>query len=125
MTETQSFNKIDVSSFETTSQLFTENLVLIDSLVELTPRDTITRVRYVRATKTQRTADTTKSVQTTIDTTATKGAKYVQTPIAVEEYKKRGSVALRHVRTACGLLLVIFFALGLRYVKKCLLLRRK
>lgn len=95
-----STRKVDVSRFETASQLHTLHFTLIDSVIELSPRDTVTRVRYVRAsTKAQNSLSVAEN-NTLTDTIQERGEETTLTPIAVAEYKKGGSVALRHVRMA-------------------------
>lgn len=101
------------------------DLVLIDSVVELSPRDTTTRVRYLRASSEQRSTEAATQTQTQTDTTASEVDEIPMTPIAVDREKKWVSVALRSVRTADW---IIFFALLIFFVlcfKKCLLLRNK
>lgn len=100
------------------------DLFLIDSIVELTQRDTVTRVRYVRASTRVRDTTAKATNKTVADTTAVARTQIAQTPIAVEEKKKGGSVASRHVRMALCIFFLIFFAVSLVCVKKSLFLRR-
>lgn len=125
MTENQSFASTNVSSYETAQQLHDVGLSVIDSLVILTPRDTIRRIRYLRAsTQTNSTfieASTSHQTDTAISTSTEMPIK----PIAAQSKKRGGASLCASVRMALWLIFLIFLTYLLLRVKKRLLLRHK
>lgn len=118
-------HKTDVSRFETASILHNLTYTLIDSVIELSPRDTVTRVRYVRAKSEVQSNLSATENQTLTDTIHESKEESVLTPIAAAEYKKGVSVASRRVRMANTVLFIVFLTIFIVSVKKMLLLRRK
>ena len=124
MSQQQTLSRVDVSRFETASQLVWLDLISFDSVVELTPRDTVSRIRHVRASITLRDSSDRVSTYTRTDTAAGRQTQIVVEPIAAES-KKNGVVSLcAWVRMACWIIFLIFFTYLLLRVKKWLLLHR-
>lgn len=97
-------------------------LMVIDSIVELRPRDTVTRVRYFRASGSVQSTSQAAATQTLTDTAAATVEETGMSPIAAES-NKSGVTGLRpHVRTACIVIFAIFFMFLLLCVIKYLLL---
>lgn len=96
--------------------------MVIDSVVELRPRDTVTRVRYLRASGSSVTTIDAAATQTHTDTAAATVEETEMSPIAAKS-NKSGVTGLRpHVRTACIVIFAIFFIFLLLCVIKYLLL---
>ena len=97
--------------------------MVIDSVVELRPRDTVTRVRYLRASGSSVSTIDAAATQTRTDTAATTVEEISISPIAAESIKSGVTGLCPHVRTACIVTFCIFLVILLLYVIKFLLLR--
>ena len=99
-------------------------LMIIDSLVEMSPVDTTTKVRYVRAVKKIQQDFDAATSQTHIDTTTKTQTQTRQIPDAGQK-KKNGLASLcASVRMALCIIFLVFFTILLQYVKKNIFLRR-
>lgn len=114
-----------ITNHETASSLYTLDLFILDSLVELTPRDTVTRVRYIRASKTVRDTTAAASSLETSDTTSAANEEIRGVPIAAESIKNReaGLRPLSQVFEYVGF--AVFFVIFLVFLQKSLHLRRE
>lgn len=114
-----------ITNLETTSSLYTLDLFILDSLVELTPRDTVTRVRYIRASKTVRDTTAAASSLESSDTIAAANEEIHGVPIAAESIKNRGA-GLRPLSKVFEYVgFAIFFVIFLVFFQKSLHLRRE
>lgn len=121
----QAREKIDVSKYETAQQLYHVDLMLIDSLVQLSPRDTVTRVRYVRATTKAVESREAATTETQTDSVASVETQIELKPIAAESIKN-GSAWLRPRFNLLEMLIfTLFFMILVECVKKSLFLRHK
>lgn len=108
------------------STLFhTIDFVLVDSTIERTKSDTITRVRYIRATKAESSTYEQTETQTRTDTLSEVKNETAIKPNAVVEKKKGLAWLCPRVRMVFYLFFLIVFVFILVFVKKKLLLRRK
>ena len=121
----QAMERSKITNLETTSSLYTLDLFILDSLVELTPRDTVTRVRYIRASKTVRDTTAAASSLETSDTIAAANEEIRGVPIAAESIKNRetGLRPLSQVFEYVGF--AVFFVIFLVFFQKSLHLRRE
>lgn len=122
--EVQSRQKIETECFGSVVDIYQLDLFLMDSVVELTPRDTITRVRYVRASSKAQESIETATTQTRTDSTASKTEETEVTPIAVIKKKNGEAWLCPRVRMAIRIIILIFLTCLLLYVKKNIFLRR-
>lgn len=125
MQQVQSVSRHEVSNFETVGQLLTIDLFVIDSIIEASPRDTTTRIRYIRATSTQQSTYTAAETQTQTDTAAAKTEETVEEPITVQSKKNGVAWLCPHVRTALQVFFIIFLVVLIAILKKYLFLRCK
>jgi hypothetical protein len=100
------------------------DFVLVDSTIERTATDTITRVRFVRATKNEQSTYEATETQTRTDTTAVGEIEIRQTPIVVQSIKNREAWLCPRVKIALCIIFLILCVVFVVYVKKCLPLRR-
>lgn len=114
-----------VSRYETTSQLRRLDLSLIDSVVTLSPRDTLRSVRYVKLSASLSASDTAASLALRRDSSAAVSEQVIEKPLLAES-NKRGQRWLRPLCfVGCVALFAIFFALFLALVKIFVYLQRK
>lgn len=121
---TQYYNESrrDVSKYESASQLISIDLFLIDSIVELTPRDTTTRVRYVRASSILRDTIAAAATEAKRDTTAAIQTQTNPIPNAVQSNKSGVTGLCPHCKIALCIIFLIFLIILVLYVKKKLFL---
>ena len=107
------------------STLFnTIDWLIVDSIIERTASDTITRVRFVRATKAEQSTYEATETQTITDTTETKTDKTVEEPITAERKKNGVAWLCPRVRMALCIIFLVFFLVLWLYVKKSVFLHR-
>lgn len=99
------------------------DFVLVDSTIERTATDTITRVRFVRASKNEQSTYEATETQTRTDTAAVEEFEIHQKPIVVESIKNREAWLRPRVRMALCIIFLIFCVIFVVFVKKFLPLR--
>lgn len=114
--------QIDVSKLETVIDLFQLDLMVMDCVVEWTPRDTTTRLRYVRASSQLQETSETVATLAASDTASIVTTQTIETPIAAESIKNGVAWLCPLVRMALLVIILVFFVFFLRYVKKYLFL---
>lgn len=100
------------------------DFVLVDSTIERTATDTITRVRFVRASKNEHSTYEATETRTRTDTASVGEIEIQQIPIVVESIKNREAWLRPRVRMALCIIFLIFCVLFVVFVKKFLPLRR-
>lgn len=124
LTQVQSLNKIEASQLVESTLFHNIDFVLVDSTIERTATDTVTRVRFVRASKNEHSTYEATETQTRTDTTAVEEIEIQQIPIVVESIKNREAWLRPRVRMALCIIFLIFFVIFVVFVKKFLPLRR-
>lgn len=120
----QSLNKIEATQLVESTLFHNIDFVLVDSTIERTKSDTITRVRYIRATKAESSTYEQTQTQTRTDTLYVEKTETAINPNAVVEKKKGLAWLCPSVRMVFCIFFLIFFVFILVFVKKKLLLRR-
>lgn len=116
--------RAEVSASVSREQLQWRNLVMFDSVIELTPRDTLRRVRYVRLTSSV--ADTLRFASTELlaDSSARVTQTIQQEPFTAQS-NKRGQAWLCSIRVI-GLAVIFFvFAAILHLIVKFFIYLRR
>lgn len=124
LTQVQSLNRIEATQLVESTLFHNIDFVLVDSTIERTATDTITRVRFVRATKNEQSTYEATETQTRTDTTAVGEIEIRQTPIVVQSIKNREAWLCPRVKIALCIIFLILCVVFVVYVKKCLPLRR-
>lgn len=124
MTQLQTDARTEITRFENATQLMSLGLSVIDSVVELTPRDTIRRVRYIHVSKSSVTSYDAVASQADTETAAATVEEISISPIAAESIKS-GVTGLRpRCRMAILLVFCIFSLIFVLFVKFFLPLHR-
>ena len=123
-TTQNSAQRTQLNKWENETELLTLGLFVIDSLVTITPRDTSTSVRYVRATQTQQSSREAATTQLVADTAAAEREEITQIPIAAESIKKGGIRVRSSAKVVIGQFFFIFLLILWLCVKKFLPLHR-
>lgn len=124
MTQLQADSRTEITRFENASQLMSLGLSVIDSFVELTPRDTFRRVRYIRVSKSSVTSYDASESQTQTDTASSTQVEIAVSPIAAESIKSGVTGLCPRCRMAIILIFCIFSLIFVLFVKFILPLRR-
>lgn len=124
LTQVQSLNRIEASQLVESTLFHNIDFVLVDSTIERTATDTVTRVRFVRATKNQQSTYEATETRTRTDTASVGEIEIQQIPIVVESIKNREAWLRPRVRMALCIIFLIFCAIFVVFVKKFLPLRR-
>lgn len=124
LTQVQSLNKIEASQLVESTLFHNIDFVLVDSTIERTATDTVTRVRHVRASKNLQSTYEATETRTRTDTASVGEIEIQQIPIVVESIKNREAWLRPRVRMALCIIFLIFCAIFVVFVKKFLPLHR-
>lgn len=124
LTQVQSLNRIEASQLVESTLFHNIDFVLVDSTVEYSSTDTTTRVRHVRASKNLQSTYEATETRTRTDTASVGEIEIQQIPIVVQSIKNREAWLCPRVRMALCIIFLIFCAIFVVFVKKCLPLRR-
>lgn len=124
LTQVQSLNRIEASQLVESTLFHNIDFVLVDSTVEYSSTDTTTRVRHIRATKNLHSTYEATETRTRTDTASVGEIEIQQIPIVAESIKNREAWLRPRVRMALCIILLIFCAIFVVFVKKFLPLRR-
>ena len=124
LTQVQSLNRIEASQLVESTLFHNIDFVLVDSTIERTATDTVTRVRFVRASKNEHSTYEATETRTRTDTASVGEIEIQQIPIVAESIKNREAWLRPRVRMALCVIFLIFCAVFVVFVKKFLPLRR-
>lgn len=117
-------NRIEAVAVENSTLFHNLDFILIDSVIEFSRADTLTRVRHIRASKNSQ--STIQAIQnlSLYDTLNVKNEETTEPPIAVGKKKKREAWLCPLIRRLRFVFFWMFFLIFVAIEKKYLSLRR-